>query len=33
VDVTPEDGVSSQKVDETKVALRALGLPDQVQVE
>lgn len=33
VEVSPEDGVSTQKVEETKVALRELGLKDDVQVE
>lgn len=32
VEVTPEDGVSSQKLDETKVALRELGLKDDVSI-
>jgi len=30
VDVTPESGVSKQKVEETKSALRELGLNDDV---
>ena len=30
VDVTPEGGVSQQKLDETKSALRELGLNDDV---
>ncbi len=30
VDVTPEGGVSKQKVDETKSALRELGLNDDI---
>ena len=33
VEVSPEGGVSTQKVEETKVALRELGLKDDVQVE
>lgn len=33
VDVAPEEGVSSQKIEETKVALRELGLKDDVDVE
>ena len=33
VEASPEDGVSSQKVDETKVALRELGLKDDVRIE
>jgi hypothetical protein len=33
VEVTPEDGISTQKVDETRTALRELGLPDDVDVE
>ena len=33
VEASPEDGVSSQKVEETKVALRELGLKDDVRVE
>ncbi len=33
VEVSPEDGVSSQKVEETKVALRELGLKDDVRIE
>ena len=30
VDVSPEGGVSKQKLDETKSALRELGLNDDV---
>jgi len=33
VEVSPEDGVSTQRVEETKVALRELGLKDDVQVD
>jgi hypothetical protein len=33
VEASPEDGVSSQKVEETKIALRELGLKDDVRVE
>ncbi len=33
VEASPVDGVSSQKVEETKVALRELGLKDDVRVE
>ena len=33
VEVTPAGGVSSQKVDETKVALRELGLKDKLEGE
>jgi hypothetical protein len=32
VEASPEDGVSSQKVEETKVALRELGLKDDVRI-
>jgi len=31
VDVTPTDGVSKAKVDETRVALRELGLSEAVR--
>ena len=31
VEVAPPEGVSPQKVDETKVALRELGLKDSLQ--
>jgi hypothetical protein len=31
VEVAPAEGVSSQKVDETKVALRELGLKDSLE--
>ncbi len=31
VDAAPEGGVSNQKVEETKVALRELGLGDDVE--
>ena len=33
VEVAPQDGVSKQKVDETKSALRELGLDDNVKEE
>jgi hypothetical protein len=33
VEASPEDGVSSQKLEETKIALRELGLKDDVRVE
>jgi hypothetical protein len=33
VEITPEGGVSSQKVDEIKIALRELGLSDNVTLE
>jgi hypothetical protein len=33
VEVAPADGVSRQKVDETKVALRELGLTDSLEIE
>jgi hypothetical protein len=33
VEVAPADGVSPQKVDETKVALRELGLKDSLEAE
>jgi hypothetical protein len=33
VDVAPPEGVSTQKVDETKVALRELGLNDELDGE
>lgn len=33
VEVSPSDGVSQQQVDETKVALRELGLDDKVDVD
>jgi hypothetical protein len=31
VEVAPAEGISSQKVDETKVALRELGLKDSLE--
>lgn len=31
VEVNSEGGISTQKVDETKVALRELGLPDTIE--
>ena len=33
VEVSPEGGVSKQKLDETKSALREMGLNDEVNVE
>jgi hypothetical protein len=33
VEVAPEGGVSKQKLDETKSALRELGLNDDVKIE
>jgi hypothetical protein len=33
VEVAPADGVSPEKVDETKVALRELGLKDPLEGE
>jgi hypothetical protein len=33
VEIAPDGGVSNQKVDEIKVALRELGLSDDVTVE
>jgi hypothetical protein len=33
VEVAPPEGVSPQKVDETKVALRELGLTDSLDIE
>ena len=33
VEVSPEGGVSKQKLDETKSALRELGLNDDVNIE
>jgi hypothetical protein len=33
VEVSPEGGVSKQKIEETKVALRELGLQDDMKVE
>jgi hypothetical protein len=33
VEIAPEGGVSKQKIDEIKVALRELGLPDDVSFE
>jgi hypothetical protein len=32
VEVTPEGGISSQKIEETKVALRELGMEDEVEI-
>jgi hypothetical protein len=32
IEIAPDGGVSSQKVDEIKVALRELGLTDDVTV-
>ena len=33
VEVSPEGGISTQKIEETKVALRELGLDDDVEVD
>ena len=33
VEIAPEGGISSQKLEETKVALRELGLGNEVDVE
>jgi hypothetical protein len=33
VEISPEDGVSNQKVDEIKTALRELALPDEIATE
>ena len=33
VEIAPESGVSNQKVDEIRVALRELGLSDDVTLE
>ena len=33
VDISPEEGVSYQKIEETKVALRELGLKDDLELE
>jgi len=33
VEIAPDGGVSNQKVDEIKVALRELGLPDDVSFD
>ncbi len=33
VEVAPAEGISLQKVDETKVALRELGLKDSLESE
>ena len=33
VEIAPADGVSNQKVDEIKIALRDLGLEDDVKSE
>ena len=33
VEVSPEGGVSTQKIEETKVALRELGLQDDLKIE
>jgi len=32
VEAAPEGGISSQKIEETKVALRELGMTDDVKV-
>jgi hypothetical protein len=33
VQITPPGGLSPQKIEETKVALRELGLPDHIETE
>ncbi|MBC2698716.1 MAG: hypothetical protein HF975_15005 [ANME-2 cluster archaeon] len=33
VEVDSEDGISNQKVEETEIALRVLGLDDQIEEE
>ncbi len=33
VDISPSNGISKQKIEETKVALRELGLDDEVEIE
>src|SRR5262249_48419713 len=33
IEIAPQGGVSSQKVDEIRVSLRELGLPDDVEAE
>jgi hypothetical protein len=33
VEVTQEDGTSEQKIEETKVTLRELGLKDDIEVQ
>jgi len=33
VEIAPESGISKQKIEETKVALRELGLDDAVKGE
>jgi hypothetical protein len=33
VEVVPTGGVSIQKIEETKISLRELGLDDQVKIE
>ena len=33
IDVTPPDGVTDQQVEETKAALRELGMNDDVQTQ
>jgi hypothetical protein len=32
IEVAPEGGISGQKVEETRVALRELGLEDEIQM-
>lgn len=32
VEVAPEGGISNQKMEETKVALRELGMDDNIQI-
>jgi hypothetical protein len=33
VDISPSNGISKQKIDETKVALRELGLDEEMETE
>jgi hypothetical protein len=33
VEIAPDSGVSSQKVDEIKIALWELGLPDSISLD
>ena len=33
VEVSPEEGISTQKIEETKIALRELGLDDDVKTD
>ena len=32
IEVRPDEGLSSQKVEDTKLVLRELGLPDDIEV-